>query len=520
MVLDPSATVKAPSEGECVSTNVLVVLTDQFRADCLGVAGNPDVATPTLDGLAADGVYYPNSFCVAPLCTPSRYTLLTGQQPAQHGVHGNNRRLRRELPTLPELARGGGVGTAAVGKMHFTPAYMDTGFDTMALAEQNGDGRLVDDYHRQLTGAGLVDGNDLIDQLADFRRRANASYWSSYGAATSDVPERWHSTTWIADQAMNLIDDAWTAGGQLMYLSFVKPHHPFDPPAPWDTTYAPDELTILPGWTDRVPPGDPERGYFDNASLDEAALRRVMAMYYGTISHIDHHLGRVLQRLRELDAYENTLVVFTADHGEYLGFHHMVLKSGPMYDPLVRVPLIVKPTADTAGAHPGTRDERLTCGADIVPTALAGLGLPVPPDLRGHDLTDRQWSRATVTAQSGVDGYMVRSDRAKLLADNDRTVFFDLESDPLELSPVPPDRDSDWQRELASELDRIRADQSGSGDGVPRGTTPGSPSAPEPAAMNARFEELLRADHPWLSAGPGSAPPAPCDSDGGGTNAG
>jgi len=389
----------------------LIVLADQFRADCLGVAGNPDVRTPALDGLARDGVQYSNSFCVAPLCSPSRYTLLTGRLPAEHGVHENNLPLSRRLLTLPERVREIGMRSSAVGKMHFEPTYMDSGFATMRLCEQNGDGRLVDDYHADLLEAGLVDVVDLVDQRADYRRRANASYWNSFGTAVSDLPERWHSTSWTADNAISLMDEGWSHGGQLMYLSFVKPHHPFDPPDPWHQAYDPDELTVLPGWTSHVPDQDTRAGFFNNKSLTESDLRKVMAMYYGSISHLDFHLARILRHLRAIDAYDNTMIIFTSDHGEYLGFHHMILKTGPMYDPVIRVPLIIKPSESAgpqtwpSGVH---RDERLVSGADVVPTALACLGLTAP-ELSGHDLADPTWTRDVVVAQSGHSDFMART---------------------------------------------------------------------------------------------------------------
>lgn len=451
-------------------TNVLVVLADQFRADCLGVAGHPDVETPVLDGLAGDGTYFPESFCTAPLCTPSRYSLLTGLPPHRHGVHGNNQTLAAGLPTLPELARPAGVRSTAVGKMHLTPTYLDVGFETMLLAEQNGDGPLVDDYHGDLVAAGLVDGNDLIDQRQEYRSRANQRYWTSYGAAPSDLPKEWHSTTWIADRAIGELDERWTAGGQLMYLSFVKPHHPFDPPRPWDERYDPARLTILPGWMPDVSDFDLPHGYFDNAALTEDSLRQAMAFYYATITHLDFHLGRVLARLRELRAYDNTLIVFTSDHGEYLGFHHMLLKSGPMYEPLVRVPLIVKQPG--RGGAAGIVDRRLTSGIDVVPTALAALGLAAG-DLPGHDLGDPAWDRPAVVAEPESEGLMVRTGRHKVLErPGRRPVLFDLEADPLELDP----------REF---------------EPIARSET--RPAAYPNDDRRARFDAILdRGEHPWL----------------------
>src|SRR5919199_705405 len=152
--------------------NVLVIQTDQFRWDCLGCAGNPDVRTPNLDAIATGGMQYTNSFCSFPVCTPSRYSLLSGLYVHQHGGWTNRCTLAPGIATFPKLLRAAGYHTTAVGKMHFTPTYLDVGFDEMELAEQDGDGRLDDDYHRDLMACGLADLDDVIDQRREFRQRA------------------------------------------------------------------------------------------------------------------------------------------------------------------------------------------------------------------------------------------------------------------------------------------------------------------------------------------------------------
>lgn len=479
---------------------MLVILTDQFRADCLGIAGNPDVATPQLDSLAKDGIRYSASYCTAPLCTPSRYSLLTGYLPHQHGVHDNNHGLPGDLWTLPERARAAGCRTSAVGKMHLSPTYMDTGFDTMLLAEQNGDGRLVDDYHADLLAAGLVDGIDLIDQHANYRARANSDYWSSFGARASDLPEQWHSTTWIGDRGIDLIDDQWCAGGQLMYLSFIKPHHPFDPPHPWDQMYEPEALTILPGWT--AQPTDPPVRFFDDNTLTEKSLRRIMALYYASISQIDFQVGRIVARLRAIGAYQNTMIIFTADHGEYLGYHHLLLKGGPMYEPLVRVPLIIKPTGEPAGRV----DHRLASGMDVVPTALSALGLPIAEDLPGEDLLS-ETRRDAVIAEYCSDSFMIRRGHHKLLVGPDHQLIYDLAADPLELAPqdLAIRREDDWPaaaRSMAADLELVltkkavrEAHREPSRGSIGRGP---QQATPLPTDRLKRFDELLSGGHPWL----------------------
>ncbi|KKL65001.1 hypothetical protein LCGC14_2159340, partial [marine sediment metagenome] len=260
--------------------NVLVIHTDQHRWDCLGVNGHPDIKTPHIDSLAADGVRYTNSFCPFPVCTPSRYSLLTGLYVRQHTGWSNRSSLPGGLDTFPRILAHAGYHTRAVGKMHFNPTYLDVGFEELMLAEQDGPGRWDDDFHRHLMANGLLDRLDLMDQRSEYRAEAPKAYFDCCGAKRSDLPEEFHSTSWIGDRAVEGIR-RWAPGKpELLMVGFVKPHHPFDPPAPWDRMYDPRALALLPGWTEAVPAADARRrGYFDNAALTERSLRVAMAMY-------------------------------------------------------------------------------------------------------------------------------------------------------------------------------------------------------------------------------------------------
>lgn len=428
--------------------NVLILMTDQQRFDSMGALGNPDVQTPHLDRLAAGSVIYENSFCPYPVCTPSRYSFLTSLYVRQHLGGGNYSTLPAGLPTFPRVLQESGYRTAGVGKMHFTPTYLDVGFDRLVLAEQNGPGRYEDDYHRWLEDRGLVDAVDLIDQERTYRSSASEAYWQTFGALPSNLDEANHSTTWIGERALEEID-GWSGGGNMLMVSFIKPHHPFDPPEPWNRLYNPQELTILPGWTEGMLPQDRafRSGYFDYEDLDEPALRRVMAYYYGTISHIDHQVGKLLDRLGERGLYDDTLILFTSDHGEYLGFHHLLLKGNHLYEPLARVPLLIK---YPGGYRAGERSNELVNSLDLGPTITRWAGAATPSSFSGQDLTDGI-SRTHIFAESGRgDEYMVRSHTHKLLLSNDpgQSLLFDLESDPWEL-----------ENRIESESSRLQVEQ-------------------------------------------------------------
>ncbi len=415
--------------------NILVIHTDQHRWDCLGAYGNRQIKTPNIDALAADGTRFDHSFCPYPVCTPSRYSLLSGLYVRQHAGWTNRSTLAPGIATFPRMLREAGYKTKAVGKMHFTPTYLDVGFEEMELAEQDGPGRMDDDYHRELRANDLMDAIDVIDQRREFRDRAPKEYWATCGAMVSDLPEKWHSTTWIGDRAVRTLE-GWGDGGNLLMAGFIKPHHPFDPPDPWHKMYDPDSTELRPGWTDSVAAHDLalNRGYFPHDKLTRDVLQRVTAYYYATISQIDHHVGRMVEMLKRRGVYDKTLIVFTSDHGEYLGYHHLLLKGGHMYEPLIRVPLIIK---WPGGARKGSVRDALVTNIDLAPTILRRAGLEPARGMKGLDLAQPTADRPMVFAESGR-GHMImaRSKTHKLLyaPRRNRRLFYDLRDDPTEMT--------------------------------------------------------------------------------------
>jgi arylsulfatase len=415
--------------------NVLVILADQLRADALGAYGNRQVKTPHVDALAAEGTRFDHCFCAFPVCTPSRYSLLSGLPAHEHRGWDNHCTLPPGTATFPALLRQAGYRTKAVGKMHFTPTYADFGLSELELAEQNGPGRWEDDYHRYLRRLGLVDAMDLEDQESAFRRQAPTEYWQNFGARVSNLEERYHSTTWIGDRAVETLAQWDPAVPNLLVVGFIKPHHPFDPPERWAQMYDPQQMQLLPGWTPAPFPHDLAlgKGYFDNQELTEATVRRCTAFYYATISQIDFQLGRMLAVLKQKGLYDSTLIVFTADHGEFLGFHHLLLKSNHMYDPLARVPLILR----APGAHKaGEVAEALVSNTDLAPTVLHAAGLASAPGMRGRDLLASAAGRDIVFSEAGNGYIMARTRTHKLLwrKQPEGRLFFDLTADPLEMT--------------------------------------------------------------------------------------
>ncbi len=414
--------------------NVLVIIADQHRYDCLGCYGNSDIKTPHIDALAQDGVKFNNAFSTFPVCTPARYSLITGLYVHQHLGWTNHSTIHSSLPTFPKILSEAGFHTACVGKMHYTPTYLDVGFDNMVLAEQNGPGRYDDDYHKYLKQQDQIDAIDLQDQLLTYRVKAPTDYWKNFGADESNLPDEHYSTSWIGRNACQKLE-SWGKDSNLLMVGFIKPHHPFDAPAPWSEMYNAEKLEILPGYTESCLDVDLQyrRGYFDNTKLNPAVLKKMQAQYYASITQIDHYVGQMVELLKKKGLYENTLIIYTSDHGDYLGYHHMGLKSNYMYDPVIRIPLVLKyPQNLMAGKH----SEDLVSIADISSTILKHTGCNVPNLIMQTSIPlDVEDDRKYIFAETRGENYMVRSKKYKLLQyRRKKSLFFDLKSDPYELT--------------------------------------------------------------------------------------
>lgn len=448
--------------------NILIVHCDQLRYDCISpnfpqnYPENARVITPNIDKLASDGINYTNCFTTFPICTPARYSFITGMYVHQHLGWSNHctipRAFARDM-AFPSLLKENGYNTACVGKMHYTPTYLDVGFDKMILAEQDGPGRYDDDYHAELIQKGKIDYIDARDQIYTYRQKAPREYFDNFGTDPSNLPDELYSTDWIAEKAMQELKQWGSDRPNLLMVGFIKPHHPFDVPDKWSNLYNEDKLIPLPGWSDAVSSIDNKyaKGFFNYNLIDNAKLKKVMKKYFGSITHIDHYVGEFIKLLKERGIYDNTLIIFTADHGEYMGFHHLLLKGNYMYDPLIKVPLVVKYPEGSEGYEIGTNEKRreiksfvsiidiyatILEEADVmIPQALWENVIPLPLDTRetsnqdGIDGTDEDELRKLIFAESGGGNYMVRDHNYKLLLCKSKTSqFFDLKKDPHEFT--------------------------------------------------------------------------------------
>ncbi len=433
--------------------NILIIHADEHRIDCIGAYGNDDIQTPNLDLLAKEGVLYQNHYVTLPVCTPSRYSFLSGMDVQDHEAWTNHSTLKREIESFPDVLKNAGYHTKAIGKMHFAPTYLDVGFEEMILSEQDGPGRWDDDYHRDLMANNLIDRIDLEDQRHEYRKNAPVEYWESFGTAATGLPEKFYSTNWIANHSIETLEN-WDDSGNMLMVGFIKPHHPFDPPQKWADMYNPETLQPLPGWIDKSISYDTEehKGYFENTTLTEKALRKSMAYYYASITQIDYEIGRMIKVLKDKGLYDNTIIIYTSDHGEHLGYHHQILKGGFLYESIVKSPLIIKYPGSHIG---GSINDKLISNIDIAPTILKTAGLSLPETMTGHDLTDNTFNREYVFAHNWLGKQaMARSKKYKLIRNREgKSLFFDLEKDPSELINLYDNEK--YKKEIKSHKDAI-----------------------------------------------------------------
>ena len=417
--------------------NVLLITTDQQRADSIGVYGNPVCKTPHLDRLAAQGTRYTACRTQNPYCQPSRATILTGTYPSTHGVTSNGIDLPDDATerALSTLLGAVGFRTGFIGKAHFASTYpvLPTG----KLESVPGSALMADDWHGPYFGFDDVElllfGHNMriaplmgqwtwcfgpppfglhyaswlfrdgeaagIERLRLMQPEAAGAEWDHTQTWKSALPEEHHPTTWIGDRAVAFLDDV-AAGDRpfFAWVSFPDPHHPMDPPAPWSALYSADDVRpYLPEKRsddhDDKPPihaawargarGTPmEWANPGGATLTDDELATMTAGYYAMVSQLDHQIGRVVGHLDQLGITDDTLVIVTTDHGELLGDHQMVFKGPLHYDGLLRLPLIIRGPGFPAGA---VVDDPVGT-IDLAPTALAAAGIDRPAWMEGSVL--------------------------------------------------------------------------------------------------------------------------------------
>lgn len=392
--------------------NVLLITSDQQRWDCIGRL-NPAIKTPNLDRLSARGITFDRAYTVNPVCTPSRCTLLTGEYPSRHGCYHVGTNLPEDYPnTMASEFANAGYDTALLGKAHFQ-ACKDPASPESAPAVHNLDhfdqwhgpyfgfehAELVIGHTSEPHAAGMHYGAWLRQQGIDLKQFFDIHDYDHFGPW--DLPPEQHGSTWVADRTLAAIDRAKADHKPFMlWASFQDPHNPYVTPEPWASLHDPADMPApAPPSGDAAKPdfyATLQRGeyYGDDPELQhkvwgDAKIRpelfaddiaRLHAVYYGMVSLMDQQIGRLLDRLEADGTIDETIIIFTSDHGDYLGDHGLWGKGLPAYEGMQRVPFIV--------AHPhcqqrGALSHSLQSLVDIPLTCLVAAGITVPETYQG-----------------------------------------------------------------------------------------------------------------------------------------
>lgn len=487
--------------------NILFIMCDQLRADYLACSGHPSIRTPHIDAMAARGVNFTRAYCQAPVCGPSRMSFYTGRYMHSHGSTYNGVPLRVGEPTLGDYMRDLGVQTGLIGKTHMAADLegmkrlgVDPKSDLGIYASQCG----FDPWERDdgLHPYGGVDPNLAYNVYLRDQGYEGDNPWHSYANSgespdgeilsgwvmrNNHLPARVHKdhseTAYMTNRAMDkiteLADTPWC-----MHLSYIKPHWPYMAPAPYHDMYGANH--VLPANRSDAeklsmhPVVNAFMGHDEGQSFQREEVRHhTIPAYMGLISEIDDHMGRLMAFLEQSGRMDDTMIVFTSDHGDYLGDHWLGEKE-MFHEESARIPMIVIDPDDAANKTRGMQCDALVEAIDLVPTFTDALdGGTFDHVLEGRSLLtltrggfNQPWRDAVFSeADYGFRGarhtlglapgetraFMVRTNKWKYVSFlGFRSQLFDLEKDPKELvdlgmsephAPVRADMEqmiSDW----------------------------------------------------------------------------
>lgn len=366
-----------PHPSRSITTpNILMIMTDQHHAACLGHQEHPDVKTPALDRLAVGGVRFNECFSQNGVCLPSRVSYMTGQYVHTHGVYGSDHQpVPTSLLSLPRYLQTFNYQTAMIGKKHM-PNWGGHGFQYERLCYNADAPTRALHYYNYLKQHNL---HHLYDDLGDVR-----DFCLTDGET---VPLEHSLEVWTGNEAITYLEDRDCEKPFFAQVSFERPHPPLTLPEGCPFIYDPASLT-LPANSEEVLGNSP---FFFNRNVElewctsvrgEKRLREALAVYYSLISLIDQQVGRILDYLEQLGIRQNTIIVFCADHGDFGGEYSRMAK-GWNYDAIHRVPFIWNWQGQFAEnkAH-----DELVETIDMFPTLCALLGVNVPPPVQGKSL--------------------------------------------------------------------------------------------------------------------------------------
>ena len=394
--------------------NILFVTTDHLRYDTLGFTGDPVIRTPAIDALAARSVSLSRYFVQNPVCHPSRATMMTGRYPCNHGVRWNFSALNENEVTLVEHLKRNGYSTACIGKYHLDQSRFRSCLDhekANSIRNMDPDNPFI----QYVSSRGFSYRTGFA--LPDFQKRLGA-------VPQPDQPEDCHLDAYVGMKSREYMESITGAEPFFIWVGFYGPHHPYVPSGRFASMYAPED----------VPPfhrhdkdlgkkpveyslyrNAPNHKFYPIADATERALREMKAAYYGMVSQIDWQLGLVLQTLEEQGLAENTIVVFTSDHGEFLGDHDIPFKAPFLLDCMVHVPCLIHVPSAIGGF---SLADTLAESVDLFPTLCGLVGVDIPDWVQGRDLSagaTREGEPRRAVYAEAVDKRCIRTTDWKLI---------------------------------------------------------------------------------------------------------
>jgi arylsulfatase A-like enzyme len=404
--------------------NILLITSDQQHWSTLGVI-NERIQTPALDRLCAEGTRFDRAYCPNPVCTPSRSSIITGMYPSQHGAWTIGVKLAEDVPTVGDMLQHQGYATSLIGKAHFQPLVSTPeqqslesqptlrdldfwrgfhgpwyGFEHVEVARNHADESHVGQHYALwMEENGLPNWRDYFQAWPPNREAPTREHvWN--------LPQEFHYTAWTAERSIAAIERSVAAERPFFtWASFHDPHPPYLVPEPWASMYDPEDMqpgSLEPGELDLMPPHfrltqearpdfgpwqeTPHQNHgFNSHRMDPALGRRNMAIYYGMISFMDQQIGRMLATLDRLGIAENTIVIFTTDHGHFLGQHGLWYKGAFHYEDLVRLPFIVRWPGQVPAGQVSSALQSLV---DLAPTFLEAADAPISGAMQGRSQLD------------------------------------------------------------------------------------------------------------------------------------
>lgn len=416
--------------------NFLIIYTDQQRWDALGASGNPHIRTPNLDRLADTSVSFDHCFVQSPVCMPSRLSFLTGQYPSTLGVTHMGVPVPEDTVTLPRLLAPYGYRSANIGKLHFQPHanrdhrthHPPYGFDHLEISDEPGS---YEDAYRAWVRRRAPDQLPYISwglapMTEVWQRTMGVQDGIDHPAERfpkRPLPARCRDdmthTAFVAEQSIEFMRQQAHSGQHFLCIAGIySPHSPWVAPQQYFDLYDPASLP-LPTFPPEV---EAQR---NECNFPDEELRLARQGYYGQVSEVDHHVGRMLASLEKLGLAEDTVVIFTSDHGEWLGEHLLYGKGYPAHDQCSRVPLLMRLPGNAA--H-GRTDSGLTEALDVLPTILELAAIQVPPHSQGRSLLPRlygdgQGDDSALTEHTGWKSLRTERFRYVLHADGSECLY-------------------------------------------------------------------------------------------------